>query len=70
VAPEAEALEAEALEEVRRTHYLAPAKMATYLLMSHLRLVRGDRPDCLRLAHQSRPPDQEVAEILEVRSEV
>jgi hypothetical protein len=44
--------------------------MATYLLMSHLRLVLGDRPECLGLARQSRPPGQEAAAILEMRSEM
>jgi len=65
VAPEAEALEAEALEEVRRTHYLAPAKMATYLPQSHLAMVRGDWGDRRRLAYQALEVEALEAEVVE-----
>jgi hypothetical protein len=65
VAPEAEALEAEALEEVRRTHYLAPAKMATYLPQSHLAMVRGDWGDRRGLAYQALEAEVLEAEVLE-----
>jgi ABC-type phosphate transport system auxiliary subunit len=65
VAPEAEALEAEALEEVRRTHYLVPAKMATYLPQGHLAMVRGDWGDRRGLAYQALEAEVLEAEALE-----
>ena len=68
VAPEAEALEVEALEEVRRTHHLAPAKMATYLPQSHLGMVRGDWEDRRRLAYQVLEAEALEAEALEAEA--
>ena len=65
VAPEAQAPEAEALEEVRRTHYLAPAKMATYLPQGHLAMVRGDWGDRRRLAYQALEVEALEVEALE-----
>jgi len=65
VAPEAEALEAQALEEVRRTHHPVPAKMATYLPQSHLAMVRGDWEDRRRLAYQALEAEALEAEVLE-----
>ena len=70
MAPEAEALEAEARSEVGRTHHLAPAKMATYLPHSHLAMVRGDWGDRGRLAYQAleaeaRSAEARSAEVLE-----
>jgi hypothetical protein len=65
VAPEAQAPEAEALEEVRRTHYLAPAKMATYLPQGHLAMVRGDWGDRRRLAYQALEVEAQEALVLE-----
>ena len=53
MAPEAQVQEVEARSEVRRTHYLAPAKMAIYLPQSHLAMVRGDWGDRRRLAYQA-----------------
>ncbi len=68
VAPEAEALEVEALEEVPRTHHLAPAKMATYLPQSHLGMVRGDWEDRRRLAYQVLEAEALEAEALEAEA--
>jgi len=68
VAPEAEALEAEARSEVRRTHYLAPAKMATYLPQGHLAMVRGDWGDRRRLAYQALEVEALEVEVVEAQA--
>jgi hypothetical protein len=68
VAPEAQALEVEALEQVRRTHYLAPAQMATYLPQSHLAMVPGDWEDQRRLAYQALEAEVLEAEVLEAEA--
>ncbi len=69
MAPEAEALEAEALEEVRRTHYLAPAKMATYLPQGHLAMVRGDWGDRRGLAYQALEVEVQEAQVQEAEAQ-
>ena len=67
VAPAAQARSAEALEEVRRTHYLAPAKMATYLPQGHLAMVRGDWGDRRGLAYQAQEVEAQEVEVLEAQ---
>ena len=69
MAPEAEAPEAQARSEVRRTHDPAPAEMETYLPQSHLAMVRGDWGDRRRLAYQAQEAQAQEAQVQEAQAQ-